>query len=396
MSEPTPLIFHVDMDSFYVSVERLKDPSLIGKPVIVGGTPGGRGVVASASYEARAFGVHSAMPCSQAIKLCPKAIFVRGHYHEYGDYSRRIREVMEEFTPIVRMASQDEAYLDMTGTERLWGAPMKSAHRIRQRILEETQLPCSLGLGSTRTIAKIASALCKPRGILWVPAGSEREFLSPLPIAKMPGIGPKSEKRLNETGLKYLGDVIRLGRDEMERLFGAHGAEFHDRACGIGGSFLGEPEDVKSVSHEVTFERDTADREFLAGVLSELTEKVASRLRKAGARAATVSIKYRYTGFETHTAAITIPSPTADERVLLETAVKLLEDNADPSRPLRLIGIAGCNLIWGESQMDFFSDSEETERRTRLLEAIDSLREKHGFSAIRRAKSRDESRGQWG
>lgn len=396
MKERTPLIFHVDMDSFYVSVERLKDPSLIGRPVIVGGTPDGRGVVASASYEARAFGVHSAMPCRQALRLCPQAVFVRGHFEAYADSSAQIRSVMEEFSPIVRMASQDEAYLDMTGTERLWGAPMKSADLIRRRILDEARLPCSLGLGSTRTIAKIASALCKPRGILWVPAGCEREFLSPLPIGRMPGIGPKSQERLNEFGLKRLGDVIRLGRAEMVRLFGAHGAEFHDRACGIGGSSLGEPEEAKSIGKEVTFESDTSDREFLAGVLSELTEKIASRLRKTGARAATVTLKYRYTGFETHTAAQTIPSPTADERVLLSTALELLDRHAEPGRPLRLVGVTGCNLVWGESQLDFFSDSEESERRGRLLNAIDAVREKHGFAAIRRAKSRDEGRGQWG
>ena len=396
MMEPNPLIIHVDMDSFYVSVERLKDPSLIGKPVIVGGTPDGRGVVASASYEARAFGVHSAMPSSQAVRLCPKAIFVRGDFHEYTHYSRRIREILEEFTPVVRMAGQDEGYLEMTGPERLWGAPRKVAQLSRERVLDETRLPCSLGLGATRTIAKIASALCKPRGILWVPGGSEREFLAPLPIRKMPGIGPKSQKRLNELGLKRLGDLVRLGRAEMERLFGVHGGELYDRACGIGGSELSAAEDAKSVGKEVTFERDTTDREFLAGVLSELTEKVASRLRKAGARAATVTLKYRYAGFETHTAARTLASPTADERVLLETALELLEGNAERGRAVRLIGVTGCNLVWGEAQVDVRADSEEAERRGRVLDAIDAVRDRHGFSAIRRAKSRDESRGQWG
>ncbi len=392
-------IIHLDMDSFYVSVERLLNPSLNGKPVAVGGSPTGRGVVASASYEARAYGVRSAMPMGHALTLCPELIVVQGTYSRYGDYSKRIREVLERFTPLVQMASQDEGYLDIGGTERLWGPPLATGQRIRDSILAETELPCSLGIASSKLVAKIASALCKPRGLLWIPHGSEELFLAPLPVRKMPGIGPKASEQLESRGLKTLGDIVRTGPDNMERIFGSHGREYYVRALGGGSSTVKPHETAKSISAEETFGEDTTDREFLESILANLAEKVASRVRKGGFHAATISLKYRYKGFETHTAAMTLPSPVNDEVAMLQVLRELLESRREMGRPIRLLGVCASGLITGASQGDLFT-AEDHERRGKLNAAIDALRDRHGYGAVHRASSggRHEEKNdhQWG
>ncbi|MDK2972829.1 MAG: polymerase [Candidatus Sumerlaeota bacterium] len=393
MTTPPKTIIHVDMDCFYVSVERLHDPSLIGKPVAVGGPSSGRGVVSSASYEARAYGVRSAMPCSQALRLCPHLIIVSHGFGHYAEYSRRAAAAFRSLTPLVEMASQDEAYLDMTGTERLWGAPLAMAGRLRQTVFDETRLPCSLGIGSNRMIAKIASALCKPAGLLWVPAGSETAFLRPLPIRRIPGLGPKAQERLGALGIKTIGQIQELGENECARLFGNQGAELHRRALGQASATVGGEEAAKSISNETTFEKDSADADFLNGVLAALSEKVGSRLRAAGLRARTIGIKYRYAGFETHTAAVTLAAPTHDDLLIYQTARDLLAARRHPGRPLRLVGVATTNLGGdGEGQMDLLSDGATGERRERLLGAIDALRAKHGFASVRSGTSRSNWR----
>ncbi|MBI5154381.1 DNA polymerase IV [Candidatus Poribacteria bacterium] len=401
MTEPfgpvPPTILHLDMDSFYVSVERLLDASLIGKPVVVGGPPDSRGVVASASYEAREFGIHSAMPSSQAARLCPRAIFVHGTYARYAEYSAQVHEILDEYSPLVQMASQDEAYVDLTGTERLWGSPWQTAHRVREAVTARTKLPCSAGVATGKLIAKIASDLCKPKGLLWIPAGSEEAFLRPLPVKRMPGIGPKATERLEECGLKLLGDIQRLGAERMKLHFGEHGAELYERAMGRGSSLVSLDETVKSVSHETTFEKDTSDALLLSEVLSRLCEKVASRLRGHDASARTVSVKFRYAGFETHSVSKTLSAPFRDEGALFQTARELLEERRESNRPLRLIGVAAEHLEFEGGQLDLLAECEEGQKRDRLLRAIDGLRDKHGFDAIGRASSRrDGEHGPWG
>lgn len=380
-------IIHVDMDSFYVSVERLLDSSLDGKPVVVGGKPNSRGVVASASYEARAFGVRSAMPSSQAYRLCPQAIFVAGNYSKYSHYSRQTREVMQSMTPLVQVASQDEAYLDMTGTERLWGTPVAMGGRLREEIMSKTGLPCSVGISSNKMVSKIASSICKPKGLLWVPPGSEALFLAPLKVGRIPGLGPKSQKRLHELGIQRIGDLQKLGRDDCIRLFGPHGGELFEKAMGNSSARVVTEEETKSISHETTFERDIVDAEELSRVLSQLSERVAARVRRDGYWASTIGIKFRYSDFETHTGARTLSAPTRDDRLIFRTASELFTAKREKNRPIRLLGVVCSSLVAEESQLDLLGKSEESGRRDRLMTAIDALREKHGFGSIRNASS---------
>jgi DNA polymerase IV len=381
---PSRHILHVDMDSFYVSVERLRDPSLISKPVIVGGPPTGRGVVSSASYEARKYGVRSAMPCATAAKLCPSAIFVSGSFARYSEYARQILEVFSHFTPVVQMASQDEGYLDMGGTERLWGPPLAAAHRIREEILRATGLPCSVGAATSKMVAKIASGLCKPKGVLWVPAGSESDFLAPLPVGTIPGVGKKTEERLTHLGIRYVRDLQRLGRVELVRLFGRNGEVLHDAAHGIGFSQVETDTDRKSLGAEETFDRDISDPERLAAILLALSEKVARRLRTEGLAATTVSIKYRYEDFETHTAARSLAMPVSDDLAIASIARELLIQKRDSARALRLVGVSTSNFRDAGGQGDLLSEMPDNTRTDRLMKAMDALASRHGDAVVRR------------
>jgi len=385
-SAQPPSVVHVDMDCFYVSVERLLDPSLEGKPVAVGGAAEGRGVVSSASYEARKFGVRSAMPMAQAVRLCPALVVVRGTHSRYGEFTGHVRAIMEAFTPLVQMASQDEAYLDLTGTEKLWGPPLRAARAIHDRIEGETKLPCSLGVSTNKLVAKVASGMAKPRGLLYIPAGSEARFFAPLPVEYLPGVGPKSLERLREIGIRTMGDLTAMDARRLESHFGRHGADLARRAAGISESAVTTGEAAKSISAEETFDRDSADVEFLGGVLSNLCEKVAYRLRRAECRAATITLKLRFSDFETITASITPHAPVDDEADMLRIARDLLMSRWDRARPIRLLGIAGGNLRHEGNQLDLL-DSATDERKERLHDAIDALREKHGYGSVRRASS---------
>jgi len=387
-SQPRPrIIVHIDMDSFYVSVERLLDPDLIGKPVVVGGPPDSRGVVASASYEARKFGVRSAMPCSQAYRLCPQLVFVSSGFDVYSQYSRRIAEILGTFTPLCQMASQDEAYLDMTGTERLWGDPEAAGERMKERIREETGLPCTVGASTARVVSKIASAHAKPDGLLWIRPGDEARFLAPLDISRMPGIGPSTQKRLRDLGLQTLGDLQRLGSSECARLFGEHGGHLWERASGIDDtpveSDSGPP---KQVSHETTFSEDVAETAALDRCIALLSDKVASRLRRADLTAFTIGIKFRYADFETHTAAATLPAPTSDPSVIRDEARDLLARKRSAARPLRLIGVTATGLVEGGGHQTDLLSTPGSEKSQRLWKAVDALREKYGDSTISRGE----------
>src|SRR5271168_1645488 len=308
-------IFHVDMDAFFVSVEELYDPSLKGKAVVVGGQRHERGVVSAASYEARKFGVHSALPLRTAAKLCPHAIFVDGHPERYREYSEKVYKVLTAFSPQVEMASIDEAYLDMTGTARLHGPPLQAAHKLHQRMKVETQLNCSIGIGSSRLIAKVSSAQAKPNGVLWIVPGEEAKFLAPLDVREIPGVGKVMENHLHELGIKKVGDLARLEDSELSARFGKWGLALAGKARGedAGGWFdneVGADLEAKSISHEHTYNEDTADISQLEATLTRLSEMVGRRLREAGFYARTVQLKLRYKDFTTITRAHTPPNPT--------------------------------------------------------------------------------------
>src|SRR6202050_2414046 len=334
---PRP-IFHVDMDAFFVSVEELFDPSLKGKAVVVGGQRGERGVVSAASYEARKFGVHAAMPLRTAEKLCPHAIFVDGHMDRYRDCSEQVRSVLASFSPLVEMASVDEAYLDMTGTERLHGPALRAAHTLHEAVKTDTRLNCSIGIATSPMIAKISSDQAKPNGILRVLPGVEARFLAPLEVRKVPGVGKVMEKNLHSLGIRRIGDLAALDETILESRFGKWGLALAGKSLGLdaGGWFdseIGERGDPKSISHEHTFNTDTKDREQLESTLTHLAEKVARRLREHGLHARTMQLKLRYSDFSTITRAPTFRSPTQLDIDLIEHSRKLLRANWDTSRP---------------------------------------------------------------
>ena len=379
-------IFHVDMDAFFVSVEELYDPSLAGKPVVVGGKPDERGVVSAASYAARKYGVHSAMPLRTAYKLCPQAIFVDGHPDRYRDYSHRVYDVLHSFSPVVEMASIDEAYLDMTGTERLYGPPLRAAHLLHERMKQATRLNCSVGIATSRLVAKVSSDQAKPNGVLWVMPGQEAAFLAPLDVRKIPGVGKVTEQNLHTLGIRKVGDLARLDEGFLERRFGKWGLALTGKARGLdaGGWFdseIGAEEAPKSVSHEHTFSEDTADADVLESTLAHLSEMVGRRLRENGLHARTVQLKLRYSDFSTITRAHSVERPTQLDTELLEEARLLFRRNWKPGRKVRLLGVHASGFDAGSDQMDLLGEDRH-ERWTQALAAADRLRDKFGESAV--------------
>ncbi len=380
-------IFHVDMDAFFVSVEELLDPSLKGKPVVVGGQRDQRGVVSAASYAARKFGVHSAMPLRTAAKLCPQAIFLDGRPHLYREYSHKVHGVLLEFSPQVEMASVDEAYMDLSGTERLHGPPLKAAHSLHQRMKEVTGLNCSIGIATSRLVAKIASDQAKPNGILWVQPGLEARFLAPLDVRKIPGVGKVTERNLLNIGIHKVGDLARLDEDLLRRRFGQWGLALAGKARGLdaGGWFdspvIGEGGDPKSISHEHTFDEDTASSAHLEATLARLTEKVARRLREHGLHARTVHLKLRYSDFTTLTRARTLPQSTQLDQVLIAESRALFRMAWKAGSAIRLIGIGVSGFDSAEGQLDLLN-AEKNERARRALSAADKLRDKFGEKSV--------------
>ena len=375
------------MDAFFVSVEELFDPSLKGKAVVVGGQRDERGVVSAASYEARKFGVHSAMPLRTAAKLCPHAIFVDGHMDRYQECSQQVRQVLNRFTPKVEMASIDEAYLDMTGTERLLGAPLKAAHDLHQAMKQTTQLNCSIGIATSRVVAKITSDQAKPNGVLWVIPGREPEFLAPLDVRKMPGIGKVTEKRLHELGIKKIGELAKLDDGFLEEHFGQWGVAMRAKARGedAGGWFdaeVGEDEGAKSISHEHTFSQDIRDQVKLEATLLRLSEMVARRLREQNIFARTIQLKLRYTDFTTLTRAHTPENPTQLDTELYSEVRKLFRDNWKKGATVRLLGVGTSNFVASGGQMELSLDSATHDRWGKAMAMADKLRDRFGDGSV--------------
>jgi DNA polymerase-4 len=380
-------IFHVDMDAFFVSVEELFDPSLKGKPVVVGGQRHERGVVSAASYAARKFGVHSAMPLRTAAKLCPQAIFVDGHPDRYRECSEKVHQVLTTFSPQVEMASIDEAYLDMTGTARLHGPPLKAAHALHQRMKAETSLNCSVGIGSSRLIAKVSSAQAKPNGVLWIVPGQEARFLAPLDVREIPGVGKVMESNLNALGIKKVGDLARLEDSELEQRFGKWGLALAGKSRGedAGGWFDNEVAadiDAKSISHEHTYNEDTADIPQLEATLMRLSEMVGRRLREANFYARTVQLKLRYKDFTTITRAHTLPAPTQLDNEIFEHIRTLFHRNWNKGVQVRLLGVHASSFSSSQPDQINLLEGTRQQRWKDALAAADRLRDKFGESSV--------------
>lgn len=378
-------IFHVDMDAFFVSVEEIFDPGLKGKPVIVGGDPDGRGVVAAASYEARKYGIHSAMPLAQAKRLCPKAIFVHGRHGAYGEFSRRVFNILAKYTPDIERTSVDEGYLDMTGFERIHGHPLSVANRMKREIKERIGLNASFGISSNKLVSKIASDCAKPNGILLVMPGHEREFLAPLNIKRLPGIGKVMNEKLTSLGIKTIGDLAQIEKDVLEATFGKWGLDLYYRANGISNSPVEESGKVKSISRETTFETDTLDMTFIDATLFHLIEDVAHSLREENLQARCITLKLRYPDFKTVTRSITLKEPTDLDKVIYENIKALWKKSYTRRGRVRMVGVGVSNFTTSLYQQDLFY-GEKMRKLKNYYRSIDKIRAKYGNNSIQVVK----------
>jgi DNA polymerase-4 len=379
-------ILHVDLDAFFVEVCRQRHPELRGvELLVVGGRRDQRGVVQSASYGARKYGVHAGMPIAQAVRLCPAATFFQGSFIHYRDASRAVRAVLQRFSPTVVMASLDEAYLDFAGTDRLYPASLLPvAERVRDTVRDETGLDCSIGIGPNRMIAKLASDCAKPRGLMEVRAGWEEGFLAGLPLSALPGVGPKTAARWAELGLTEVHQVQRMDEDALTRLVGGEARGLKRRAHGHGGSTLRGERLPKSVSRETTLSRDLRDPEELEAILSLLTARVAGQLREEQLVGRTVTLKLRHDDFHTVTRRRTLEAATDLDAELYEAARSLFREAFEEvrrrNRGVRLIGIAATNLGVA-AEADLF-EPPERQRLRELSVAVDKVRGKYGFGAV--------------
>jgi DNA polymerase-4 len=386
-------ILHVDMDAFYVSVELLERPELRGKPVVVGGRSDQRGVVSAASYEARQYGIHSAMPLRTAARLCPHAIFLDGHHRKYAEWSDRVATILAKFSPIVEMVSIDEAYLDLSGTERLHGPPLAAADKLLRAITRSTGLPCSGGLAATRLVAKVASDQAKPRGLVWVAPGSEARFLAPLPVRKIPGIGAVTERALRALSIETVGQLATFPHDKLEKIFGQWGTALYRKARGGDSYEFVIDAEPKSISHNHTFGEDTDDSPALAAMLSHLSQKACKRLREAGLATRTLTLTIRYAGFDTYTRSKTLAEPTCLDADIFAVFQNLFCEHRNHKRKIRLLGVSLGGLTHGIEQLDLL-DAERRAKLERLTRATDHLRDRFGFDSVQFGGSlrRDDER----
>jgi DNA polymerase-4 len=373
------IIMHIDLDSFFVSVERKFDPSLIGKPVIIGGSAD-RGVVASCSYEARKFGIHSAMPTRQALKLCPDAILIRGSHGRYSEASREVTEIIHNAVPLYQKTSVDEFYIDYTGMDRYHDC-YKHATELRQKIIKDTGLPISFGMSSGKTISKMATNQAKPNGQLLVPHGMEKEFLAPLPISKIPGLGESTCQKMYMYGIEKIADLQKADVRFLEAVFGKTGRYIWEKAHGLDDGEIVAHSERKSISTEHTFDTNIADKAAIETILVSMTEELASKLRRENKVASCLTIKVRYANFETHTQQEKI-SLTAAEHILIPGIKNLLKKAWNSHRPIRLIGVRLSQLCTGSYQINLFEDNEE---RIRLYQAMDKINFKFGEKTVCRA-----------
>ncbi|HEX7066580.1 MAG TPA: DNA polymerase IV [Candidatus Limnocylindria bacterium] len=375
-------IVHADLDAFYASVEVLDDPSLRGKPVIVGGGPDMRGVVMAASYEAREYGVQSAMPLRIAGRRCPHGVFLPGRPDRYRELSQQVMTIFADYTPLIEPISLDEAFLDVSASTAAFGDGETIARRIKERVHDEIGLVVSVGVATNKLCAKVASDLRKPDALVVVPPGEEADFLAPLPIRRLWGVGPQAQAALAEYGVTTIGQLAAMPRGTLHRRFGRHGDDLAARARGIDPSAVALGQTPKSIGHEHTFNHDTIDLRKLEATLLDVAESVASRLRRHDLAAGSVQLKLRYEGFETLTRQAPLPRQTRESEPLYEAGVALLRRTLVAGRGVRLIGLTAINLT-DSQQLTLFDASARTDR---LTHSIDAVRERFGDRAITRAR----------
>jgi len=378
---PQRIIAHFDLDSFFVSVEILNDPSLKGKPVIVGGRE--RGVVAACSYEARKFGIHSAMPSKKAMQLCPQAIFVKGTRGEYSRYSRWVTNIIADRAPLFEKASVDEFYLDLTGMDKFFD-PLQWTVALRETIMEETKLPISFGLASNKMMAKIATNEAKPNGYLQVPFGREKEFLAPLSVDKIPGVGDHTYEVLKAMGIFKIRDIGERTPEELEERLGKSGPELWQKSQGIHNREVSQYHEAKSISTENTFDENKTDMVFLMSELVRMVERVAHELRQDDKVAGCIAVKIRYPDFETTSRQTTVPYTAADDEII-PVAKQLFHLLYKKGQPIRLMGVRLSELTNEAVQANLFNDIA---KKTDLYKAIDSVKNKYGKLSVKRASSR--------
>lgn len=376
---PETIITHMDLDSFFVSVERLKNSALNGKPVIIGGNSD-RGVVASCSYEARSFGIHSAMPMKQAKQLCPNAIIIRGDSQLYSDYSKDVTSIIAETVPLYEKSSIDEFYIDLTGMEKFFGS-WKLAIELKDKILRETGLPISFGLASNKTVSKVATGTAKPAGQRKVDFGDEIPFLAPLSVRKIPGVGAETYKTLRGLGIQYIKTLQEMPMELLFKTLQKPGIDLWKKAQGIDNRKVEPYQERKSIGSERTFEKDTIDVVKLRNIISAMAENLAYQLRKGDKLCACITVKVRYSDFNTHTLQAKIPYTSADH-ILIAKSLELFDKLYNRRLLIRLIGVRLSDLVSGGFQMNLFEDTEEL---ANLYQAMDRLRNRYGNDAVKRA-----------
>jgi DNA polymerase-4 len=373
------VIFHLDLDAFFISVERILDPSLINKPVIVGGDPFGRGVVAACSYESRVFGIHSAMPIRTAYKLCPHGVYLHGSFKEYVRYSGAVKTILSEYAPVIEQASIDEFYMDFTGCRKIYGHPFSFAAFLQKQIFEKLSLPSSIGIGVNKNIAKIGSDCMKPMGITYIMPGYEKEFLDPMPIETIPGVGKVTLKELNARGFYKIKDISEASPDYFSAAFGKAGIALWRKANGEGTEYLSVEHEQKGISSESTYGQDVISKEEIKKTLFHLTAKICQQMRDQQWLAGNISIKLRYSDFNTITRAKTIPY-TDEDHLIFETAWDLIQKAYTRRIAVRLIGVRLTKFVHAFDQEELFVDIEM--KRKKMIKAVNLIRGKYGFKSI--------------
>jgi DNA polymerase-4 len=377
---------HIDLDAFFVSVEVVLNPELKGKPVVVGGRPDARGVISAASYEARAYGLHSAMPLKTASRLCPQAIFIEGNFQRYREASKKFMAILADFSPFVEPMSLDEAFLDVTGFESLHGTIRKMAISIKQQVMNEQGLCASIGIAPCKVVAKVASDYSKPDGLIEVKHGEERDFLAPLPVGKLPGVGKQAQKRLKELGVITIGQLASIPLKTLSGHFGITGTTMHNAANGIDNRKVEPPGTAKSISRETTFKEDTNNIEFLKSTLRYLGEKVGADLRRRERRAKCVTLKIRFSDFTTSTRSQTLRQPFDSNDIIFSTGARLLEKAVQTGKkPVRLLGIGISGIVEPGGQMSMLDTNGK--QIVQLNKTIDDIRDKYGFSSIQTGRT---------
>ena len=393
-SDKKRFIAHVDMDAFFAAVEQRDNPAYMGKPVIVGADPKagkGRGVVSTCSYEARKFGIHSAMPISIAYKKCPDAVFLRGNMAKYAKESDKVFDILERFTPEIEPISIDEAFMDISGSHHLFGTPVETCQKIKQTIKKETGLTASVGLAPNKMTAKIASDMDKPDGLVTVEEKGLMEFLRPLRVDRLWGVGEKTKEMFKKVGIRTIGDLGSQDPEKLARLFGKNGRHAWELARGIDPRKVETEGTVRSISNEHTFSRDTKDKDLIRNTLMYLSEKVSRRLRKAGLKCRTVTLKIRFEDFSTFTRSVTLKYPTNFVSDLYENCLQSAESFGPGKKAVRLLGVRSSNLVDRPWRSDLFEeDPEGTDKREKVHKALDRIKDKFGEKAI---GYRDQSGG---